>query len=90
MEAVLKGYVKARDETGVPATDLNKTQGVKIELEWENKRNDFVEVWIDCFDFVMRKLGLHRNTYGAAALPGGFGTMDEVFEVWQRGSPWFS
>ena len=87
MEAVLKGYVDARTEAGVLPAPENMTQGVKIALEWESVKNSFVEESIDCEDFVMRKLGLHRKTLGAAALPGGFGTLDEIFEVWQRGRP---
>jgi predicted Rossmann-fold nucleotide-binding protein len=87
MEAVLKGYVEARTAKGESRTDQNAAQGIKIVLEWESDVNPFVEIYLQCQHFVTRKLGLHNNTYGAIALPGGFGTLDEIFEVWQRGRP---
>ncbi len=37
-----------------------------------------------CEHFVTRKLGLHQNALFVISFPGGYGTLDEIFEVWHR------
>jgi predicted Rossmann-fold nucleotide-binding protein len=87
MEAVPEGYRNARRLDGVLPSLNNQTQGVKIELPFETEMNSAIEQ-ADFYDkFITRKLALHENIFGAIALPGGFGTLDEVFEVWRRGRP---
>jgi predicted Rossmann-fold nucleotide-binding protein len=87
MEAVLKGYLDARKADKKRMTRQNAAQGIRIQLPFEQYTNPYVETLSHYFHFVARKLGLHRRTKGTIALPGGYGTLDELFEVWQRGRP---
>ncbi len=56
--------------------------GIKIRLPFESTPNEFVDPArvINYKYFFTRKLGLVKEAHGFAMLPGGFGTMDEVFE----------
>ncbi|HXV28650.1 MAG TPA: LOG family protein, partial [bacterium] len=89
MDAPLKGYRKARGER--KKTPLNLTQGVRIELPFEAEISPNIEVGngeIKPYKyFLIRKTSLHENSLGAIALPGGYGTLDEVFESWRRHRP---
>lgn len=62
-------------------------QGIRIQLSFEQATNPYVEI-VERFNrFITRKEALYVNTYGAIFLPGGFGTLDELFEFWRRGVP---
>jgi predicted Rossmann-fold nucleotide-binding protein len=87
MEAVLKGYKRARKAAQQHFTHQTQTQGSRIMLDFEQETNRFVETNHTVDHFMPRKLGLYRNALGAIAFPGGYGTFDEMFEVWQRGIP---
>lgn len=56
--------------------------GIKIRLPFESHPNAFVDParTINYKYFFTRKLGLVKEAHGFAIFPGGFGTMDEVFE----------
>ena len=43
MEAPLIGYIGAREESGAEKTDLNLTQGIRIQLPFEQKTSAYVE-----------------------------------------------
>ena len=55
--------------------------GCNILLPNEQKHNDYLDTWIDFEHFFVRKLMLIKYSYAFIVLPGGFGTMDELFEV---------
>ena len=55
--------------------------GCNIELPQEQKPNRYLDRWITFRHFFVRKLMLVKYSYAFVALPGGFGTLDEVFEV---------
>ena len=55
--------------------------GVGIELPFEAKMNDHVETGLDCRYFFTRKVMFLKYSQGFVVFPGGFGTMDELFEV---------
>jgi len=55
--------------------------GCNIILPHEQKPNTFVDVWIQFRYFFVRKLMLAKYSYGFVVMPGGFGTLDEMFEV---------
>jgi uncharacterized protein (TIGR00730 family) len=55
--------------------------GCNIELPHEQKPNPFLDVSIDFRYFFVRKLMLAKYSYAFVACPGGFGTMDELFEI---------
>jgi uncharacterized protein (TIGR00730 family) len=55
--------------------------GANIELIHEQRANRFLDTWMTFRYFFVRKVMLVKYSYGFIALPGGFGTMDEVFEI---------
>src|SRR3989339_1384031 len=87
MEAPLRGYVEERIRQGVAKDQYNMTQGIRIKLPFEQKTSPYVEDNYEFNHFVIRKMGLYNNCRGIIAMPGGFGTMDELFDVWFRGLP---
>ena len=55
--------------------------GCNIVLPTEQKPNDYLDHWIEFRYFFVRKVMLVKYSYAFVALPGGFGTMDEIFEA---------
>jgi hypothetical protein len=55
--------------------------GCNIELPEEQEPNPYLDLWLDFHYFFVRKLMLVKYSLAFVALPGGFGTMDEIFEV---------
>lgn len=70
MEAVSKG---ARRNDGL-------TIGLGIELPHEQGINEYVDLGIDFRYFFVRKTMFVKYAQAFVALPGGFGTLDELFE----------
>jgi uncharacterized protein (TIGR00730 family) len=71
MEAANRG---ARDAGG-------KSVGINIELPFEQKENDYLDKFVNIKYFFVRKTLLIKYAYGFVCMPGGFGTMDELFEA---------
>jgi uncharacterized protein (TIGR00730 family) len=71
-----KGLKKATSEL-----DL-RTQGFRIALPFEQEWSPFVHVGAQQELFPLRKQALRDNARGLVSLPGGFGTLDEMFEGW--------
>jgi uncharacterized protein (TIGR00730 family) len=55
--------------------------GCNIELPQEQKPNAYLDRWVTFRHFYVRKLMLVKYSYAFIALPGGFGTLDEIFET---------
>jgi uncharacterized protein (TIGR00730 family) len=55
--------------------------GCNITLPSEQKPNAYLDVWMEFKYFMVRKFMLAKYSYGFVALPGGFGTLDELFGV---------
>jgi uncharacterized protein (TIGR00730 family) len=55
--------------------------GCNIELPAEQKPNPYLDRWVTFRHFFVRKLMLVKYSYAFIALPGGFGTLDEIFET---------
>lgn len=68
------------DETGRPQA---LTQGINIKLPFEQSVNPAIDVSLELVHFPTRKLMLYENALGVVIFPGGFGTLDELFEVWR-------
>jgi uncharacterized protein (TIGR00730 family) len=55
--------------------------GCNIELPKEQDPNPFLDLWLEFRHFFVRKVILVKYSFGFVAFPGGFGTMDEIFEL---------
>lgn len=55
--------------------------GCNIKLPMEQKPNPYLDRWVDFNYFFVRKLMLIKYSYAFLAFPGGFGTLDEIFET---------
>jgi uncharacterized protein (TIGR00730 family) len=55
--------------------------GCNIELPHEQMPNPYLDRFIEFEHFFVRKLMLVKYSYAFLVLPGGYGTLDEVFEV---------
>jgi len=55
--------------------------GCNIKLPFEQKLNPYVDEKIEFEFFFTRKVILRKNSVAYVLMPGGFGTMDEIFEV---------
>jgi len=71
MEAANRGAFEAGGES----------IGAGIELPFEQGVNAFVNVGLEFRYFFVRKMMFAKYSSGFTFLPGGFGTMDELFEV---------
>jgi uncharacterized protein (TIGR00730 family) len=55
--------------------------GCNIKLPFEQKLNPYVDHKIEFEFFFTRKVILRKHSLAYVLMPGGFGTMDEIFEV---------
>ncbi|MDZ4289465.1 MAG: TIGR00730 family Rossman fold protein [Prosthecobacter sp.] len=71
MEAANRG---AKDAGG-------RSVGCNIRLPLEQKPNPHLDRWVTIDYFFVRKVLLMKYSYGFVIMPGGFGTLDEMFEA---------
>jgi len=58
-----------------------KSVGCNILLPFEQTGNPWLDKWVNFKYFFVRKVLLLKYSYGFIIMPGGFGTMDELFET---------
>jgi uncharacterized protein (TIGR00730 family) len=58
-----------------------KSVGLTIDLPFEEPQNAFVDLGIDFHYFFTRKVMFVRYATAFVVFPGGFGTLDEMFEA---------
>jgi len=58
-----------------------RSLGCNIKLPFEQKINPYIDSAIEFEFFFTRKVILRKNSIAYVLFPGGFGTMDEIFEV---------
>jgi uncharacterized protein (TIGR00730 family) len=71
MEAANRG---AKDVGG-------RSVGCNITLPTEQKPNPYLDRWVEIKYFFVRKMLLEKYSYAFVAMPGGIGTLDEIFET---------
>ncbi|MCB9676119.1 MAG: TIGR00730 family Rossman fold protein [Alphaproteobacteria bacterium] len=71
MEAANRG---AREAHG-------RSVGCNILLPFEQSANPYLDVVVNFEYFFVRKVMLLKYSYAFVALPGGFGTLDEIYET---------
>ena len=71
MEAANRG---AKDVGG-------RSVGCNIVLPMEQKPNPYLDKWVNMKHFFVRKTLLIKYSYAFVIMPGGFGTLDELFEA---------
>ncbi len=58
-----------------------RSVGCNIVLPMEQSPNPYLDRWVNIRYFFVRKTLLMKYSYGFVIMPGGFGTMDEMFEA---------
>lgn len=71
MEAANRG---AKDKGG-------RTIGCNIRIPHEQYPNKYLDKWVTFNYFFVRKVMLTKHSCGFIVMPGGFGTLDELFEM---------
>jgi uncharacterized protein (TIGR00730 family) len=72
---VMEGANRGAREAG------GRSVGCNVELPFEQEPNPYLDRWVTCRYFFVRKVLLVKYSYAFIVLPGGFGTLDELSEA---------
>jgi uncharacterized protein (TIGR00730 family) len=72
---VMEGANRGAREAG------GRSVGCNVELPFEQEPNGYLDRWVTCRYFFVRKVLLVKYSYAFIVLPGGFGTLDELTEA---------
>ena len=72
---VMEGANRGAREAG------GRSVGCNVELPFEQEPNPYLDRWVTCRYFFVRKVLLVKYSYAFIVLPGGFGTLDELTEA---------
>jgi uncharacterized protein (TIGR00730 family) len=78
MDAGPEGQKKA----GFTKDPSTLTQGIRVSLPFEQEWSEHIDAGAEALMFAFRKLALYDDAPAVLTWPGGFGTLDELFEVW--------
>ncbi len=80
MEAANRGAHEAKEKSNNPEV-VGSSIGLNIKLHFEQRINAFVDKAIAFHYFFVRKVMLSYYAQAYVYFPGGFGTLDEAFEL---------
>lgn len=72
---VMEGANRGAREAG------GRSVGCNIKLPMEQQPNPYLDRWVACHYFFVRKVLLLKYSYAFVVLPGGLGTLDELAEA---------
>jgi uncharacterized protein (TIGR00730 family) len=72
---VMEGANRGAREAG------GRSVGCNVELPFEQEPNPYLDRWVTCRYFFVRKVLLVKYSYAFVVMPGGFGTLDELTEA---------
>ena len=72
---IMEGASRGCYGTPTPSVGLN------IDLPFEQTPNPYQDIGLDCRYFFVRKYLFVKHAVGFVIFPGGFGTLDELFEA---------
>jgi hypothetical protein len=72
---VMEGANRGAREAG------GRSVGCNVELPFEQSHNAYLDRWVTCRYFFVRKVLLVKYSYAFVVMPGGFGTLDELTEA---------
>lgn len=81
MEAANRGAAEAKEQAGNSARKIGDSIGLNIQLPYEQRVNLYVRKATAFHYFFVRKVMLSYYAQAYVYFPGGFGTLDEVFEL---------
>jgi uncharacterized protein (TIGR00730 family) len=81
MEAANRGASEAKNEAGASGKKIGDSIGLNIQLPHEQRTNPYVRKAVAFHYFFVRKVMLSYYAQAYVYFPGGFGTLDEVFEL---------